>query len=195
MDVMSILNRDGYSLTLTKIGKSDNTELPKVEEGVTFDSQLQKELVAKGHMVFKSGHPDFLIMHNGELAFVEVKGPSDHLRESQLRYLQALANCGLNTYVAEYKTSGEIKAAKEHGGNPVRHVEYTRIEWAELFAAFGQGIPDEADLSATDCGGYYPVRGPRGKIGMYNPVNSKVEYGHNALRKANVALLGDQRKY
>ncbi|SHH77148.1 VRR-NUC domain-containing protein [Ferrimonas marina] len=55
----------------------------------------------------RAGMPDLLVSHEGQLMFVEVKGPGDSLRDNQRRWLAQLNEVGLNAWVLELAPESE----------------------------------------------------------------------------------------
>jgi Holliday junction resolvase len=48
---------------------------------------------------FRAGQPDLVAFKNGELKFIEVKGPGDKLQQNQIRWLQKFQQLGVNAEV------------------------------------------------------------------------------------------------
>lgn len=61
---------------------------------------VHRELLDAGHVVVRSGWPDFMVLSGpDDLFVVEVKGPGDQLRDNQIVVLELLARAGIDTYI------------------------------------------------------------------------------------------------
>lgn len=64
------------------------------------EAEAHEELSERGHLVIKSGWPDFFVVSGpDEIFFVEVKGPGDDIRPHQRVVLELLARAGIDTYI------------------------------------------------------------------------------------------------
>jgi len=187
-----LLTLEGYTLHLSRIEPDNQPVKTKEAPRESFDSKLQEALHAKGIQTAHAGMPDLIIQtHDGPI-FVEVKSPKDRLSPSQVRTLQLMANLGFKVYVAKYATSSKPSRLIR---NPSREASMTRISWTRLLEFYEQPIPPGADHHNIGNDDQWPIIGPMGKAGVYHRKNAIIDYGHNAIRRAKVALLGDQRKY
>lgn len=63
------------------------------------EAEFVAKMLAEGWEVTKRGWPDFICRRNGELMYVEVKGPTDGLSSQQYAAISDLRRAGIPTYI------------------------------------------------------------------------------------------------
>lgn len=64
------------------------------------EAEAHRELLDQGHVVVRSGWPDFMVIDGPDsLYVVEVKGGGDSLADNQVVVLELLAMAGIDTYI------------------------------------------------------------------------------------------------
>ena len=67
------------------------------------EEEFKNEFEANGYTVVHSGWPDFLIMKNGVVAGVELKGKNDFVKPNQQEMMDILSAAGINCFVSYWK--------------------------------------------------------------------------------------------
>ena len=67
------------------------------------EEDFKSEFEANGYTVVRSGWPDFLIMKNGVVAGVELKGDNDSVKPNQQEMMDILSAAGIRCFVCHWK--------------------------------------------------------------------------------------------
>jgi len=63
------------------------------------EKHFQIKFKKDGYKILRNGWPDFLLIKDSKISFVEVKGSSDKLRKPQIKMLKVLNHYGLSCYI------------------------------------------------------------------------------------------------
>lgn len=76
------------------------------------EQHVRRALSTDGWQLLHTGWPDFLLVRGKEIAAVEVKTGSDHVRSNQLQVLRALKAAGIPVFVVRI-ASGKTRTRKD----------------------------------------------------------------------------------
>lgn len=67
------------------------------------EEQFQIEFEKMGYTVLRNGWPDFLIVKDGAIAGVEIKGKNDTIKPNQQRMMDILSGFGIRCFVGHWQ--------------------------------------------------------------------------------------------